>query len=189
MLVVFPEQKVARGGAPGRDVAGEIHVDDEVVVRDMDLIMVEVAPEGVLPDAHVAVVRAGIELHWRAVVLEGHGLGAGSVEVHGHERLEWTVRRQWVFGVEDDHQCRSVVEAGVEVPPLIRSGRGIGAQPVLPGCDEAGIDSEALVLLGGSGHVTQRSASVVWLCHLAAPSVVRIDVMDTSVPPSWGDRE
>ena len=42
---MFPEQKEPVVGRQWRDLPGEIHVDDEVIMRDVDLIVAEVTPE------------------------------------------------------------------------------------------------------------------------------------------------
>src|SRR5262249_1514712 len=52
------------------------------------------------------------------------------------------------FGVELDRERGPVVEVGVAVPPLERAGRGVGAQPVLPGLDDTGGQAEPLVVPG-----------------------------------------
>ena len=81
--------------------------------------MVEVPLEHVVRDAYLTSLPAGGELIHRVVILEDDRFGSGPFEVHGDEGLEGVIGIQRVLGVEDDHQCGSIFEVGVEVPPLV----------------------------------------------------------------------
>jgi hypothetical protein len=68
------------------------------------------------------------------------------VEVEPDRRRERLVRGGEVLIHEHDDEAGSVVEAGVEVPPLVRAGPVVGTGAVLPGRHRAAAQAKPLVV-------------------------------------------
>jgi hypothetical protein len=107
---------------------------------------VKVAAEPVLADPHVGVVagrlpafgRVGEQLLVAAAVRE--------VEVDPDRRRERIVGRGEALVHEDNDEARTVVEARIEIPPLVRASPVVGTCAVLPRRHGAALQAETRVV-------------------------------------------